>query len=168
MSDNIILIGYRGSGKSSVAREIARQSHRTVYSTDDLIERRFGKIENLVREHGWAHFRALERQLLQEFRGSHAVLDCGGGIVENDENRARLKSLGTVFWLTADSPTIRARLSGSQNRPALTQDSSFLDEIPDILRRREPLYRALADICIDTKDKSITAVASEVMARIDP
>jgi len=167
MSDNVILIGYRGSGKSSVARHLGQKLNRPVISTDACIEKEVGPIENYIKRHSWRHFRAVEHSIIQGLRPEKAVIDCGGGVVERADNIVILQSLGMIFWLKAPAEALRQRLRDSNNRPSLSGEKNYLDEIPDILARREPHYRAAADYIIDTQGKSIEIVTAEIIEHLN-
>jgi len=168
MADNIVLIGYRGTGKSSVASVLARELDREIRRTDEEIEKRAGKISVIVTQYGWRHFRALEKQVLRDLNVEQAIIDCGGGIIEDPDNIARLKALGTVFWLKAETETIRTRIHDDTNRPSLSGDTSFLDEIETVCQRRRPLYRQAADHTIATDDKTPAEIAREIIRILKP
>lgn len=165
---NLILIGYRGTGKSTVGEIIAQKLGRPVHCLDALIIRKAGmSIPAIVEKFGWDHFRDLESQVLNEVAaGDNQVLDCGGGIILRKENRKALKKSGKVVWLTAEVETIADRLADKTDRPSLT-GGSFLEEIAEVLAEREELYRESADIIISTDGKSPHAIAEEVMEALD-
>ncbi|BCA55586.1 Shikimate kinase [Nitrospira sp. KM1] len=149
---NIVLIGYRGTGKSTVGRLLATQLGRTLISTDQEIVKRTGQsIPDLVAAHGWEHFRDVESEVCQEVGvREHLVIDTGGGAILRPQNVDVLKSKGRLFWMTASVDTISARIGGDTQRPSLTGTRSFVDEIADVLRERTPRYQAAADVTIST------------------
>jgi shikimate kinase len=164
---NLVLVGYRGTGKSVIARRLARMLGRRVVSLDNEIVRLAGKrIPELVAERGWGHFRDLEEQVCHRFGAEDGqILDCGGGVVEREANIAALRERGRVFWLKATPATIVARIGGDSNRPSLTGEKSFTEETSDVLQRRTPLYLAMAHEVIDTDGRSLDDIASEIAQR---
>jgi shikimate kinase len=152
--DNLVLVGYRGVGKSAVARHLARLTGWELCSLDEMLKKRFSQgLQEFIQANGWPAFRAAETELLKELQGCKGVvIDCGGGIVETPENLPLLKSLGTVVWLTASETQIRNRILSSRSmRLSLTGSSAAdPDEIHAVLQRRNPLYRQIADITIDS------------------
>lgn len=162
---NLILVGYRGTGKSTVARELSEHLGMPRISLDDELSRRVGQtIPELVEKKGWDHFRDLEQALVSELtQGAGNILDCGGGVVERAANVTALRSAGTVFWLTASTEVIVQRISSSTERPSLTSGLTFTDEVEMVLKRRQPLYRALAHVRIDTERSTPKDVARRIL-----
>ena len=161
---NLVLIGYRGTGKSSVASLLGERLGRRVVSLDQRLVMRAGQtIPEFVAEHGWAAFRDLEAELCAEHaRQDRLVLDCGGGIVERPANVEALRANGRVVWLRAEIPTIVERIRHGTERPSLTGTGSFVDEVADVLGRRTPLYRAAADLEVVTDGRAVAEIAGEV------
>jgi shikimate kinase len=163
---NIILIGYRGTGKSSVGKLLSERSGRTLVSTDAEVVRRDGRsIPDIVRQHGWDHFRDLESEVCRDLAGNdQLIIDTGGGVILRQDNVDRLKAKGIVFWLTAEVPTIGRRIGGDTQRPSLTGAKSFVEEIEEVLRERTPKYQAAADHRIATDHKTVTEIADAIQA----
>jgi shikimate kinase len=165
---NVVLIGYRGTGKSTVGKIVAARLGRTMVSTDAEIVKRAGQsIPEIVAQHGWDYFRELESQVCRDL--SHAdglVIDTGGGAILRSENVDRLKTAGTIFWLTASVETITKRIGRDTQRPSLTGAKSFVDEVQDVLRERTPKYEAAADHVIATDGRPIKQIADEILARL--
>jgi shikimate kinase len=161
---NVSLIGYRGTGKSTIARLLAAQTGLQLQNLDDLIVARAGRtIPEIVAQEGWERFRDLESEVLAAVTaGDGQVLDCGGGVVLREENRKRLLAAGPVVWLTASVPVIVARIKDDANRPSLT-GKSFLEEVTEVLAEREPLYRACAQHVVPTDELSPQAAAAEII-----
>lgn len=161
---NIVLIGYRGTGKSSVGRLLAERSGRTLISTDAEVVWRAGQsVQEIVKQHGWDHFRNLESDVCRDLAGrDHLIIDTGGGAVLRPENVERLKAGGILFWLTAEVPTISRRIGGDTQRPSLTGAKSFVEEIEDVLRERTPIYAAAADHVIATDGRTVGEIADAV------
>jgi shikimate kinase len=156
MTKNLILVGYRGTGKSTVGHELSIALRLQLVSLDEELVRRAGtSIPELVKTRGWDDFRNLEQALVAELtEGTGRILDCGGGVVERSANILALRAAGTVFWLTASPATIVDRISGGAERPALTATMSFTEEVETVLARRNPLYAEIAHVRIDTEQSS--------------
>lgn len=167
---NIILIGYRGTGKSTVGKVLAARLGRQLISTDAEVVKRAGRtIPEIVTLHGWEHFRDLESQVCQELAGrSDLVIDTGGGAILRPENVEALRKNGTLVWLTALVPTITGRIGRDTQRPSLTGAKSFIEEIEEVLRERRPKYQAAAHHVVSTDGRSIEQIAEDVLAACDP
>jgi shikimate kinase len=167
---NLYLIGYRGTGKTTVGRLVAAARGWPCVDADEEIERRAGKtIAEIFQEQGEPAFRELEAAVVADFttRTDH-VVSLGGGAILRAESRKQLKASGKTVWLTAAPQTILARLEQDawtrQRRPALTVHATPLAEIEHLLAAREPLYRECADQIIDTEGKSPEEIAALVRA----
>jgi shikimate kinase len=149
---NVVLVGYRGTGKSACGRLLAERLGFRVVSLDAEIQRKAGQpIPDIVAARGWPGFRDLEEEVVREAAsGDGQVIDCGGGVVEREANFDVLRSAGPVIWLKAAPATIVSRIQGDTQRPSLTGNKSFTDEVTEVLQRREPLYRRLAQHEVDT------------------
>ena len=154
---NIVLIGYRGAGKSAVGRRLAARLGRTLVSTDaEVVKRAHRTIPEIVAKEGWEYFRDLESDICRELANrDQLVIDTGGGAILRPQNVEALKKNGTVFWLEASVETITKRIGRDTQRPSLTGTKSFVDEIQDVLRERTPKYQAAADHVIRTEDQPI-------------
>ncbi len=161
---NIVLVGYRGTGKSVVAQALARTLDLHVVSLDHEIERRAGRsIPEIVAEAGWPAFRDLEEETVRTFAARDGqVIDCGGGVIEREANFEVLRGAGTVVWLKATTDTIVQRIEGDTQRPSLTGTKSFTDEVAEVLARRTPLYQRIAHVQIDTDALSVQQVAATI------
>ena len=162
---NIILIGYRGTGKSTVASLVGAKLDWPVLGMDATLIKRAGKtIKDIVDQHGWPYFRDCEQQLSGELAaGDRRVIDCGGGVVEREANVVALRSCGTVFWLRATPATIVARISGNDERPSLTGALSFTDEVVQVLARRTPLYAAMAHVQLNVDGRRPVEIARQII-----
>jgi shikimate kinase len=165
---NVVLIGYRGTGKSTVGTIVAARLGLILFSTDAEIVKSAGQsIPEIVEQHGWEYFRDLEAKVCRELAGrTGLVVDTGGGAILRPRNVEVLKETGRLFWLTASVETIAERIGQNSQRPSLTGTKSFLDEIQDVLRERTPKYQAAADYVIETDRKPATQVADEILARM--
>ena len=172
MSDptRIILIGYRGSGKTTVARLTAERLSWDWLDADPYLEARHGKtIRQIFAEEGEASFRDKEAALLAELcQRDRCVIATGGGVVLRPENREQLRQSGNlIVWLTADAATLWQRISTdattAERRPNLTVGG--LPEVEELLRGREPLYRECAHVAIDTAALTPAAIAAAIVPR---
>jgi shikimate kinase len=167
----LALIGYRGTGKSTVGREVAEALGAPFVDADARLESRDGRrISRIFAEAGEPHFRDLEeRTLLEIVDGPAAVLATGGGVILRETNRQALARFGWVVWLQALPETLADRLRQNADalgsRPALT-NSGTLDEIADVLAIRTPLYSSLADLSVVTDGKGPAEVAQDVLAAL--
>jgi len=161
---NLVLIGYRGTGKSTVARLLAERLRMDVVSLDQEIVRQAGQsIPEIVKAHGWPYFRDLEAEVTKRFAAQdNRIIDAGGGVILRPENVANLRRGGMLFWLRASVPVIVARIEGGTERPALTAGKSFTEEVADVLRERTPLYAAAAHHAVDTDGRPPEEVAAQV------
>lgn len=166
---NVVLIGYRGTGKSTVGRLLAERLSLALVSTDaEIVARAKRSIPEIVRVFGWDYFRDLESQVCREVTGRDGiVLDTGGGIILRRENIENLKRRGVVFWLTATVPVIASRIGDDTQRPSLTGAKSFVEEIEEVLREREPKYRQAAHHRIETDQRPPDEVAEAILERLE-
>ena len=165
---NVVLMGYRGTGKTSVGRLLADRLEKPFLDSDELIKASSGKsVRKMVAEKGWDFFRQEEKRIVAEISGNDGcVLALGGGAVLDEENVRNLKDKGFFIWLTAEAQTILERLS--DDGKTLEQRPSLAGKDPDeetkfLLKAREPLYAKIADCRVDTSDRSIEEVADEVI-----
>jgi shikimate kinase len=156
---SLFLIGPRGSGKSSAGAQAARLLGVPFVDSDQRVESRAGLvIAEIFASEGEQAFRRLEREVMLELMDQQGLMvSTGGGCVLDSEVRQRLRETNVVLWLTAALETLQRRIAGS-DRPSLT-GSDPADELADLLRAREPLYRQCATRCLDTSDLSIEEVA---------
>lgn len=151
----IFLIGYRGSGKTTVARLLGQQLGWPWFDADVVLEERYQRpIRQIFAEEGEAAFRAKEAAILTELITLRRyIVATGGGVVLRPDNRQQLRRVGLVVWLTAAPAILWQRLqqdpTTAGRRPNLTQGG--LAEVEELLRRREPLYAECAHLTIDTQ-----------------
>ncbi len=164
---NIVLIGYRCTGKSSVGRTLAKELHRAFLDTDAMVEERTGRsISDIVRQDGWPRFREIERQIVQDAASlHHAVISTGGGVVTDEQNRQALKRNGWLVWLRAGAEIIKSRMQGDKTRPSLAGDDA-IKEVDEVLMLRTSLYEKTADDAVDTDHLSTEQVAESVLRRL--
>ncbi len=163
---NVVLIGYRGTGKSTVAKELGARLGREVVCTDAEVVARAGQsIPEIVNHKGWEHFRDLESEVCRDVAGKERlIIDTGGGAILRPQNVTYLKARGTVFWLTADVATIARRIGEDTQRPSLTGTKTFLEEISQVLAERLPKYEAAADHVISTDHRTIEEIVDMILS----
>ncbi len=164
--NHIVLIGFMGSGKSSIGRLIAAKLGCHFVDTDQIVVREAGmEIPEIFRLHGEDSFRERERRAIESLKGgtTHRVIATGGGVVTRPENARLLRELGFVVWFTASEEVIFNRVSRNKKRPLL-QTPNPRQTIASLLAQREPLYAAAAHWKIDTSAFSHDAVARETIA----
>ena len=162
---NIVLIGYRGAGKSAVSKVLARRLNRLVVSTDAEVVKRAGMtIPDLVRQQGWDYFREIESAVCRDLaEKDHLIVDSGGGAILRPENVQNFKKNGRLYWLTVSVATSAKRIGHDTQRPSLTGGKSFLEEIQEVLAERMPKYRAAADETIETEGLTVNQVADSIL-----
>src|SRR3984957_10241136 len=165
---NLVLVGFMGSGKSSVGREIARRWGFRFLDTDTAIRQKYRKsIPEIFALFGEPVFRDEENKALVDLQNSHhAVIATGGGIVLQPRNHPLLRSLGVVVWLTASEKVIWERVSRNQNRPLLRTQNPRAT-ISNLMSKRYPLYDSLADITVETSGLTHREVADQAVAAIN-
>ncbi len=167
----VFLVGARGSGKTTVARLLAGRLGWSWLDADEVLETRAGQsIRAVFAAEGETGFREREAQVLADLAGrSRHVVATGGGVVLREANRVLLRR-GRVVWLTADPETLWTRMQGDQTtaerRPALTVGGRA--EVAELLRAREPLYRACADLVVPTAGRPPEDVAADIAAWFSP
>ncbi|HZY88714.1 MAG TPA: shikimate kinase, partial [Gemmataceae bacterium] len=164
----VILIGPRGSGKTTVARLLAGRLGWAAADADEVLEARQGRsVRALFAAEGEAAFRDHEAAVLAELcRLRGHVIATGGGVVLRPENRELLRRSGWVVWLSADADTLWGRMQAdgttAERRPPLLGGGR--KEVVEVLAAREPLYRACADLAVRTDGRSPEEVAEEILA----
>lgn len=163
---NIVLIGMRGSWKSSVGKILAQRLGFGLRETDAMVEEWTGQpIADFVTEYGWDAFREKEMEAVAGAAGErHVVISTGGGAILRKENVAALKSHGFIIFLYAPIEHLIERIQhSSKKRPLLTEVATFEEDMRMTWKEREPLYRAAADAIVDTVQKDSQSVAEEVL-----
>lgn len=170
---NLALIGYRGTGKTTVAQALAKHLAWPVVDLDGELERRAGKtIAQIFADSGEGVFRELEAQLVAEYcAGTGRILSLGGGAILRAENRAEIRGGCRTAWLTAQPAIIYERISTDPTtgarRPNLTAQGG-LEEIVAVLAARAPLYRECADCIVATEGRSPDSIAEEILTQLGP
>jgi shikimate kinase len=166
-TDNIFLIGLMGSGKTTVGRQLAAELGKTFHDTDQEIERRTGvRIALIFEIEGEAGFRTREAQVVDQLTQlSNMVLATGGGAVLNPDNRGRLARRGVVVYLHGQPKDLWNRTRHDKTRPLL-QDTDPLEKLHNLYRQRDPLYREIADIVVDTGRQSARALLLQLLPQV--
>lgn len=157
---NIFLVGLMGAGKTTVGRRLAKRLGKSFYDCDEEIERTTGvKIPVIFDIEGEAGFRAREARMLAELVvRSDIVLATGGGAVLSADNRKLLAENGLVVYLRALASDLWARTRHDRNRPLLKTDQP-LARLEELYAERDPLYRSIADLIVDTGSQSLGSLA---------
>ncbi|MDB5863092.1 MAG: aroK [Betaproteobacteria bacterium] len=166
-SSNIFLIGLMGAGKTSVGKMLARRLGKTFYDSDHEVERATGvRIPVIFEIEGEAGFRARESRMLADLAAaSDVVLATGGGAVLSEQNRKILCAHGTVVYLRASPQELWQRTRHDRNRPLL-QTPNPLGKLTELFSERDPLYREIADIIVDTGNQSVSSLAHRLESRL--
>jgi len=161
---NIVLIGYRGAGKSVVGKQLAKRLGMQCISMDTRIVENAGmSIPEIVEKYDWPTFRDLESAVARELASlDNLIIDTGGGVIERPENIAALRTNALIIWLKASVGLIVSRIEKGSERPSLT-GKSFTDEVAEVLERRTPKYRSAADYEIDTEQLTPQQVADRII-----
>lgn len=159
-NDHILLVGFMGSGKSSVSRKLSAITGMSLIDSDYRIESiQHRKIPQIFEEEGEAGFRKIESSTLAGLKyEGRSIVSCGGGVICNPENREILKSLGTVVFLDIPLDEAIGRISNPKTRPMLSGERP----VEEIYEERIPWYNEVADITIQSSGKSVLQVANEI------
>jgi shikimate kinase len=169
---NLFLIGYRATGKSTVAKVLAARLDWPWVDTDAEIELRAGKsIADVFSQDGERPFRDLETSVVNDAAAKDGyIVSLGGGAVLREENRHALAGRGKTIWLRSSVAAIQRRLLAdprtAANRPSLTP-RGLAEEVEHVLAERTPIYAACADAALDIDDKTPEAIAEEIIALLN-
>lgn len=161
---NVFLIGFMGSGKSTIARLLATETGNELVEMDETIEAESGcSINQIFEMHGEAYFRDLETALVARIadKGS-CIVSCGGGAVLRSENVESMKKNGTIIYLSATPETIYKRVRHSTNRPLLNGNMN-VEHITQLMEKRLPIYESAADVVIDVNEKEKVNIVKEIL-----
>jgi shikimate kinase len=163
---NIVLIGYRACGKTTVSKLLAEQAAMERISSDEELVRRLGMtIANYVAANGWPEFRRQEAKVIGELSSRDGwIIDAGGGVVEDAANIEQLSQKGFVVWMKAGVGEIMRRLTGDTTRPSLSGDKDARQEVAEVLARREELYRRAAHFEVDSEKHTPEEAATAILA----
>jgi shikimate kinase len=166
--DNLFLVGLMGAGKTTIGKHLARQLNKTFYDADHVLEERTGvRIPVIFEIEGEAGFRKREEDVIDSLTGLvDIVLATGGGAVLADASRDRLKTRGTVIYLHGRPEDLFQRTRHDKNRPLL-QTGDRLQKLKALYQIRDPLYREVADIVVDTGRQSVHSLTLQLKEKID-
>ncbi len=169
----MVLIGYRGSGKTVVGRLLAGELRRPHIDTDLLIEDQEGRsVTAIFEQDGELYFRGIESEVIAALAPeAPAVISIGGGAVASERNRKRLRGLGIVVWLQAAPEDLHRRIAADRKSATLRPPLSTTDartEVRILLAQRSGWYERLADVEIDTTDKSPVQVTQMIRRQLEP
>lgn len=164
---NVYLIGFMGTGKSTVARMLHKLYQFQVIEMDETIVRNQGiPISQIFQEYGEEYFRDLETELLKSLQNTEGmVISCGGGVVLRKENVENMKKNGTIVLLTATPENVLKRVKHDEKRPML-QGKKNVNAITELMEQRKTRYQDAADIVIATDRKSSKTIATEICRKI--
>ena len=162
---NIVLIGYRGTGKSRVAEILSGLLRMKSIGMDAEIVKKAGcSIPEIVEKVGWDGFRDVETEIaLHVSQFDHMIVDTGGGVIERPENIEALKKSGIIFWLKASVDVIVSRIESGTERPALTEGKTFTEEVAEVLANRTHKYAKASHYEIDTDHLTPHQVADRIV-----
>ena len=164
MKDNIILIGFMGSGKTSVGIRLSYRMKRTMIDTDKWIEQRQKMtVSGIFAAYGESAFREMETDCLKALieTADKQIISVGGGLPVREENHGLLKQLGRVFYLKVSPEVVYERLKDDKTRPLL-QVENPLDQIRGLMSARSPIYEACADVILDVSDMSFDEILENI------
>lgn len=166
-AQRIVLIGYRGTGKTTVGKQLANQLGWKYFSTDDMVEELSKmSIEEFVAKFSWRKFREIEIKVIQQLKNiKNTIIDCGGGVVEDEGNMKILKNKSFMVWLDAEILDIKKRLKKGLPRPLLS-GKTVSDDIEHNYPRRKTLYRKYANICVNSSKDSVQTICQTIISQI--
>jgi len=164
---NIVLIGFMGTGKTEVGKNLAERLGYSFLDTDDLIEKTEKKrISQIFDKKGEEYFRNLETEVIKTLQDyDKFVIATGGGIVLKDENIKLLKQIGSLVLLSAAPEIVLKRLENDNTRPLLKSENKE-EKIKEMLSIREPIYNNAADFKVDTSDKDVKTIIEEILSYV--
>jgi len=169
---NLFLIGYRCTGKTTIGKAIAAAIEWSFVDADTLLVRECGKpIKEIVDTEGWDAFRRMERSTLKQIcTADRQIVATGGGVVLDKANIKAMKTSGMVIWLGATAETIQKIMLHDKNtgnfRPALT-DKGRMEEIEDLLLKRNPYYKSAGDFSIHTDNVPINEITQTIIDKLN-
>ncbi|NPV11858.1 MAG: shikimate kinase [Ignavibacteria bacterium] len=162
---NIVLIGFRGAGKTALAKILSEKLNMQLFSIDKMIEEKEGKrIREIVAEKGWQYFRELETQIIEQLADvENSIIDTGGGVVENPTNIDNLKKNGYIIYVQASLKDIKQRILNDPDRPKLNPTLDVEDDLTVTYNRRIPLYEEYSDFKVNSSTTSLEKCADQII-----
>lgn len=168
MMNNIVLIGFMGSGKTTIGKALEKKIGISFVDTDKLIENyEKCRISEIFNNKGEKYFRRIETEILKKLSRADGIniISTGGGIITNSENILLLRQLGTVVYLRIKAETVVKRLDGDVTRPLLAGEDKFA-KIEILMNDRREAYEKTADVIIDVDDISVEEVVSRIVEKV--
>ena len=167
MSNNIILVGLMGAGKSTIGRSLAKKLNKEFFDSDRVIEERTGvDIATIFEIEGEQGFRDREAQVIEELcQMEGIVLATGGGSVLREENRENMKKYGQVVYLCTTAELLYSRIRYDKSRP-LMQTANPLDTLKKLLQNREPFYNEVSNLIITTGKQKAAVIVKRIEAAL--
>ena len=164
---NIVLIGFMGTGKTTISEQLSSMYGMETVDMDLLISKKEGmSIPDIFRIHGEEYFRTLETELLIELQSKeNTIISCGGGAAMRERNVVEMKKIGKVVLLTATPETILERVKDNDDRPLLRNKKS-IEHISELMEIRRAKYEAAADIIVATDGITAEEICKEIIKRI--
>lgn len=161
---HIFLIGFMGSGKSTIGRFLCKKTGKPFYDTDIAIVKKDGRpISRIFEESGEGYFRRLETLILEGLKDSEdMIVSCGGGMAIRKENVDLMKQMGKVIMLSATPQTILERVKLSNKRPIL-EGNKNIEFISELMAKRLPYYESASDIKIEVDGLSIEEICLKIL-----
>ena len=165
--NNIVLIGFMGSGKTTIAEYLSETYDMELIEMDARISDREGRsIPDIFAQSGEIYFRNLETDLLKELQtGKNMVISCGGGVPLRTENVSEMKKIGKVVLLAADPQTVFERVRGDETRPLLN-GRNHVEGIGELMQERKAKYEKAADIIASTDNRTVESIGEEIVHRL--
>ncbi len=167
---NIVLIGFMGSGKTSVGKKIAKDLKRKFYDCDELIAQKMElSIEDIFKKYGEIRFRSIETEVLTRLASlNDIVVATGGGAITRYRNVELIKKNGVVIYLYTDLLELYERIKKDKTKRPLLEigEGDFFNNLARLVSQREELYAKIADIKIDTTNKSVEEVSKEIIKKL--
>jgi len=163
----LVFIGFRGTGKTTLSQAVAQKIGWHYCSTDALIEEHTQKsITEIVSSRGWAYFRQLEQEILKQVvRWQNVVIDCGGGVIEDERNMELLAPDSFIVWVDAQPDVVIQRLKRMGGRPLLSL-SGLKEDVLFHYQRRQPLYAKYAHFKVDTTQTHVVQIVNAIVEEL--
>ena len=164
---NLFIIGYMGTGKSTVAKILSEKHGWDLLEMDEMIVQQEGmSIPDIFETHGEEHFRDIESNLIKDIcLQENKVVSCGGGVVLRSQNVDAMKKSGSIVLLSASPETILERVKDDTNRPLL-QANKTIEYLREMMEKRREKYENAADIVIQTDGKKIADICNEICIKM--
>lgn len=167
--NHIVLIGFMGSGKTSVGKRLGKRLQLPFVDTDEMIEEKMGMtVSDIFEKFGETYFRQLETETIKELLGDsrRCVISVGGGLPVQPQNRQYLKEIGDVIFLTATADVLTERLRADDTRPKL-KGGDLREKITSLMEQREAAYQEAATMVIDTSRQTFGKIIEKIVENLD-